>query len=978
MSIYLAPDEESEKNLQPKHDLGWLGADDAQESPQNTLTNLVRKFWLQEKIYDNWVNIQEFSDDKACLMAMAQLVKSVESIQLRMVMTDFSIIDGNNNFQNILLVSAKQNGFLSFNADFSHAKDSRSNSELSPYLMEHIQNVAPEFNLEDSHQSSPAPVKPPLSEIMGDDMLVLSNEQIRDMLQAELAPHLAYISQLVKAELNKHFGDAPDENISETPQSPELPSQETPINPLHTSEVESVPENQNYYKPSYVIAASEKFDIPMPKAVDKLHKGDFYGQKPDEAVQVPLQNPTQNHHEIASQINDAKPQTEETLILDSWDMRQTLRAPGRKTAMKSVQNLSLMAPQMPSDTSNPFSLFNPKEEQFSDNYFQEYHENPLKNMRSMAINDNRAHQSRIQGRHQSRPQKQTNSNQPRRKSKKLASSLVVGFLAVSGALGLMQKDNIQQVVAKMGDSFTTLLPEADLVDAVRRANPVMVRQLLEKGANPNSKDRYGDPVILTAARLSDMASLNLLAQGGAKLTEKDKFGQPLIYTLAQEGRVEPLEAMLKLGAPIDYRVGNSCRTPLQIAAENGRTRVVQLLTEKGAEIGKLPGCEKAPQDYALNTEISDIFQKAAADRLEKTQKANPEMQSAKLTDPTIKTDDAAKPLGAFEQKLVAAIKTNNLKIVQETLKSAPEGVKFADLNIFVSGVSGTAYRNITDYALLQKSFPIAAFFQKKMGISYTPEMLHWAIDEGDKAEYKDLTKFLIRLGGDVNSFQAGLTPLMRAAVRNRTEIVESLLKAGADPQLKSNKGETAANLASLTGNKELLEMLIMAEKEGEYHAVMGNFTWSDNLADVEKNSEVCTDIQDGFRACKLKKTEWLGEKNVVMIALFDKLNANKLVALQVDLGLTNDSEALKKYFDKIIYKITQNIPKNHHNFTDKRETKNIPLFAGLASKTKAHEIYSYWSDEDRQKPVFIHIKMQADKADAGSIRVKIGNPFRAG
>ncbi len=990
---------------------GWLGGD---EEPEQNHSTIKRKFWVQENINNKWVNNGEFTDDKQALTHLVQLLKQAEDISLRMVMSDYSLINGQHDFKPVILVRASTRGPLQFTTQFA-----QTDAGWTPYLSEHIKNIAPELQLNGDNEVPEE--TPPLSNIMGDDVLTLKADEIRDMLYSELKPHLDNIKLLVKAELDRYFAatqnETPQNGIgqNETPQNiindqqPVVgnvapmefaPANDTPAPPAIIAEQPKTAA-QRVYQPSYFIADSAQITLPQVQNTPQNQpRGEFANKAPDlppEPTQITdnpvMQQPANANISTPTPPNDEfiiEPTSENAeyfeteqpknnaniLNLDSVDASKSLHIPGRKTALKMVNNRNMG--QTPLDNTNPFQLFKPKNnenangENDEENMVDDTHSDPLAMPR-----DNRAHANRTTGRHASVPARQINNSHKPRRSKKLASGLMVGFLAVAAAFGVADKSMVQNISLRVSDGIKSFLPEPDLVDAIRRVNPVMVRQLLEKGANPNVKDRYGDPVILTAARLSDMASLNLLAQAGAKFTEKDKFGQPVIHTLAMEGRVDALEAILKLGAPVDYRIGQSCRTPLQIATENGRTRVVQLLTENGAEINKLPGCEKSPQEYALNTEIMDIFQKVSAERREKAQKQEQAQQTASLPAPTTK-DDIQKPLSQFESKIIAAIKTNDIKIVANTIKQLPDGVKLTDLNIFVSGVSGTAYRNLTDYALVQKSYNVAAFLQRKAGINYSPEMLHWAIDEGDKPESKDLAKFLLKLGGDVNSIHAGLTPLMRAAVRNRLELVDALLKAGADPQIKSNKGETASNLASLTGNKELMETLIMAEKEDDYHEVMGQLSWGMTLADAEKQSEVCSDIQDNFRACKINKREWLGEKNVVLIALFDKLNNNKLVAIQVDLSQTRDPDQLKKNFERVVYKISQSVPKNHHNFTDRQEKPGVPLFEGLLPKNKTHDIYSYWSDEDRQKPVFIHVKLQADKADTGSIRVKIGNPFRAG
>jgi uncharacterized protein len=52
------------------------------------------------------------------------------------------------------------------------------------------------------------------------------------------------------------------------------------------------------------------------------------------------------------------------------------------------------------------------------------------------------------------------------------------------------------------------------------------------------------------------------------------------------------------------------------------------------------------------------------------------------------------------------------------------------------------------------------------------------------------------------------TPLQRAASWGRRDVVELLLKRGANPALKDKNGKTAFDLASANGQSDVLELLM--------------------------------------------------------------------------------------------------------------------------------------------------------------------------
>ena len=75
----------------------------------------------------------------------------------------------------------------------------------------------------------------------------------------------------------------------------------------------------------------------------------------------------------------------------------------------------------------------------------------------------------------------------------------------------------------------------------------------------------------------------------------------------------------------------------------------------------------------------------------------------------------------------------------------------------------------------------------------------------------DAAALLIEAGADVNSVATGfgnVTPLHSAAAGHETRIVEALLKAGANPNLKQNGGWTPLHETAMSGNIEGTRLLL--------------------------------------------------------------------------------------------------------------------------------------------------------------------------
>jgi ankyrin repeat protein len=71
-----------------------------------------------------------------------------------------------------------------------------------------------------------------------------------------------------------------------------------------------------------------------------------------------------------------------------------------------------------------------------------------------------------------------------------------------------------------------------------------------------------------------------------------------------------------------------------------------------------------------------------------------------------------------------------------------------------------------------------------------------------------MVKYLLAHGADPNMAQNGLfRPLHEAAANGDREIVDLLLKAGADRRAKTSGGKTPADLATEKGHQELAALL---------------------------------------------------------------------------------------------------------------------------------------------------------------------------
>ena len=108
--------------------------------------------------------------------------------------------------------------------------------------------------------------------------------------------------------------------------------------------------------------------------------------------------------------------------------------------------------------------------------------------------------------------------------------------------------------------------QTPLRDAVLAENLASVRMLLDAGADPNARDARGWSPLWTWVGWADSpAILAALLENGADIDSRDDYGNPLIHLAAERDRPAVLRALLGAGADLNAR-NNAGRTPLHAAA----------------------------------------------------------------------------------------------------------------------------------------------------------------------------------------------------------------------------------------------------------------------------------------------------------------------------------------------------------------------------------------------------------------------------
>jgi uncharacterized protein len=90
--------------------------------------------------------------------------------------------------------------------------------------------------------------------------------------------------------------------------------------------------------------------------------------------------------------------------------------------------------------------------------------------------------------------------------------------------------------------------------------------------------------------------------------------------------------------------------------------------------------------------------------------------------------------------------------------------------------------------------------------------LHAAIFELEYGGGLDVVALLLERGADVNGWNTGggVNPLLAAVTENQRAAVELLLKAGADPNVVDDEGDSALRCCAIAGYAEVASLLLAA------------------------------------------------------------------------------------------------------------------------------------------------------------------------
>ena len=289
------------------------------------------------------------------------------------------------------------------------------------------------------------------------------------------------------------------------------------------------------------------------------------------------------------------------------------------------------------------------------------------------------------------------------------------------------------------------------------------------------RDAMGKTALIHAAESGQLETMQLLLDAGARVDAGDSVNMtPLLYA-ALEGHVEAVKLLQKHGASIKERSANGW-TPLLVAAGRRQVEMEMYLLEQGVDVNLCNNAGETPMIIGAANEQTALVSALI--------ECGADMEAVDGYGWT-----ALMVAAAYGQVGVLGI-----------LVDAGADLERQDANGWTAALCAASADSVEGMHLL---------VQHGANLNHTDVEKRSALVIAAGLGHEKMVRYLVE--GCKMPLDAaddyGWTPLMHAAALGREEVVEFLLRRGADASLKSKQEETAYCLARLRGEQGVLRVL---------------------------------------------------------------------------------------------------------------------------------------------------------------------------
>lgn len=423
--------------------------------------------------------------------------------------------------------------------------------------------------------------------------------------------------------------------------------------------------------------------------------------------------------------------------------------------------------------------------------------------------------------------------------------------------------------------------ETNIFEAVRRGKLKDVKNLINKGADVNSKEENAS-LLSWAVIKNDIEMVKLLIENGADVNIQN---HPPINIAISFGSIEIVKLLIEKGANVNAK-DNWNKTPLMLAAEEGHLEIVKILLNAGADVNETDAEGSSALIKAANY---DFFSTDEDEEMKKEDIIAEDKNRAEIAKVLIAAGADVNVVDEYQHTaLYYAVRNGNEDMVKALLDVGADIKKDGEIALVTACNTGNP--DIADMLVkagVKDTLHAAAargdldsvksFIENGVNVNIKNESfpkntpLHYAAAFGRT----EVVKYLIEKGANINIInEKGNTPLLNACGTNadNLENVRLLLKAGAKVNIKNKTKETPLILAACNGQAGISELLI--EKRAKINETTDSGTTALMCAAYYNYPEVIKVLVKKGANINQRK-EWCGYTALMIAAKSGKIEAVK-------------------------------------------------------------------------------------------------------
>lgn len=351
--------------------------------------------------------------------------------------------------------------------------------------------------------------------------------------------------------------------------------------------------------------------------------------------------------------------------------------------------------------------------------------------------------------------------------------------------------------------------ESSLADAAMAGDEATVRSLLRRTVDVDAAQSDGMTALHWAAHLDHLEMADALLEAGADFRVASRTGATPMYLATVNGSAAMIERLLGAGHDANAVLTETLETVLMLTAKTGNAEAVQVLIDHGADVNAAQVRRFTPLMFAASeghAEVVEVLLAAGADPQASTvpstttERRPPGGMTALLFAAREGHIDAALTLieGGANVDQTGADNTSPLLIALVNGHYDLASMlldRGADVNVADANGRAPLYA-VLDLRNQQWSQGPAPELPQETHMA----MIERLVTEGANLEQKLTGKIKHRGSFDMRWTELiGGTPFLRASWNGDIEVMRYLLEHGADPNVVTEKGETALLLLAGAG-----------------------------------------------------------------------------------------------------------------------------------------------------------------------------------